>query len=89
MSVDEVVVILRQLLEEAMLISAPVLIAAALISFLLSLAQTLTSLQEQTFTAVPRLLLVGTLILIGLPWFTRRLVEYTILMFSDLHRYLG
>ncbi|GGH14761.1 flagellar biosynthetic protein FliQ [Silvibacterium dinghuense] len=89
MTTDLVVNILRHMLEQAMLISAPVLIAAALISFLLSLAQTLTSLQEQTFTTVPRLLLVGTLILIGLPWFARRMVEYTVHMFTDLHRYLG
>jgi len=66
-----------------------VLIAASLTSFALSLVQTLTSLQEQTLTTVPRLLIVVTLILVGLPWFARRLVGYTILLFTDLHRYLG
>lgn len=89
MNTDAVITILRQLLTEAMLVSAPVLLAAALISFLLSLVQTLTSLQEQTFTTVPRLLLVGVLLLAGLPWFARHLVDYTVGMFSDLHRYLG
>jgi flagellar biosynthetic protein FliQ len=86
---DQVVEIIRQLLREAMLISAPILLAASLTSFALSLVQTLTSLQEQTLTTVPRLFIVIALILIGLPWFARRLVGYTIALFTDLHRYLG
>jgi len=89
MGTDQAVELMRHLLREALLVSAPVLIAASLTSFALSLVQTLTSLQEQTLTTVPRLLIVVTLILVGLPWFARRLVEYTILLFTDLHRYLG
>jgi flagellar biosynthesis protein FliQ len=86
---DQAVEIMRHLLREAMLISAPVLLAASLTSFALSLVQTLTSLQEQTLTTVPRLLIVVTLILVGLPWFAKRLVWYTVTLFTDLHRYLG
>ncbi len=89
MGPDQVVELMRHLLREALLISAPVLIAASLTSFALSLIQTLTSLQEQTLTTVPRLLIVVSLMLIGLPWFAKRLVGYTILLFTDLHRYLG
>ncbi|MGC1361602.1 MAG: flagellar biosynthetic protein FliQ [Silvibacterium sp.] len=80
---------MRNLLREALLVSAPVLIAASLTSFALSLFQTLTSLQEQTLTAVPRLLIVVTLTMVALPWFARRLVEYTVQLFTDFHRYLG
>jgi flagellar biosynthesis protein FliQ len=86
---DQAVDIMRHLLREALIISAPILIAASLTSFALSLVQTLTSLQEQTLTTVPRLLIVVTLILVGLPWFTQRLVRYTVLLLADFHRYLG
>lgn len=89
MGTDQAVEIMRHLLREALIVSAPVLIAASLTSFALSLLQTLTSLQEQTLTTVPRLLIVVSLILAGLPWFARRLVWYTVLLFTDLHRYLG
>jgi flagellar biosynthetic protein FliQ len=86
---DQAVEIMRHLLREALIISAPILLAASLTSFALSLVQTLTSLQEQTLTTVPRLLIVVSLILVGLPWFAKRLVWYTILLFSNFHRYLG
>jgi flagellar biosynthetic protein FliQ len=89
MGPDQAVEITRQLLREAIVISAPILLAASLTSFALSLLQTLTSLQEQTLTTVPRLLIVVALILVGLPWFARRLVGYTIFLFTDFHRYLG
>lgn len=89
MGTDAVVELMRHLLREALLVSAPILIAASLTSFLLSFVQTLTSLQEQTLTTVPRLLIVVTIILILLPWLARQLVGYTILLFQNFHRYLG
>ena len=89
MGVDQTVDIMRHLLREALLVSAPILIAASVTSFALSLLQTLTSLQEQTLTTVPRLLIVATLILIALPWLAKRLVGYTVLLLNDFHRYLG
>ncbi len=79
----------RRLLIEAMVLSAPVLAAACLVSVALSLLQTLTSVQEQTLTVVPRLVLVFVVAVVAMPWFVRRLVTYTILLWSDFHRYLG
>lgn len=79
----------RNLLIEAMMLSAPVLLAACLISVLLSLLQTLTSVQEQTLTVVPRLFVVFVMTVATMPWLVRRLVTYTVALWSDFHRYLG
>ena len=89
MGTDQVAELMRQLLREAMILGGPVLVAASLTSFLLSLAQTLTSLQEQTLTTVPRLLIVVALMLAGMPWFLGRLATYTLRLFADFHRFLG
>ena len=89
MSTDQVAELMRMLLREAMILGGPVLLAASLTSFLLSLAQTLTSLQDQTLTTVPRLVIVVALMLVGMPWFLQRLVTYTVRLLSDFHRYLG
>jgi flagellar biosynthesis protein FliQ len=85
---DQVAEILRQLLREALLVAAPILIAAALLSFLLSLVQTLTSLQEQSLTAVPRLFAVVAILAVGMPWFLHRIGSYTLLLYTDLGRFL-
>ena len=89
MTPDLVAELLRQLMKEAMILAAPILIAAALLSFLLSLVQTLTSLQEQSLTSVPRLAAVALILLAGMPWFLSRMADYTRLLIGDFHRYLG
>jgi flagellar biosynthetic protein FliQ len=86
---DQVAELMRQLLKEALIISTPILLLAAVTSFALSLFQTLTSLQDQTLSTVPRLLIVAAVLLVGLPWFLRRLIFYTVTLYSDLHRYIG
>lgn len=89
MTPDMVAELLRQLMKEALILSAPLLLAAALLSFALSLVQTLTSLQEQSLTSVPRLGAIAMILLAGMPWFLGRLADYTRLLLSDFHRYLG
>jgi flagellar biosynthetic protein FliQ len=66
-----------------------VLIATVVLSFALSLIQTLTSLQEQSLTSVPRLAAIAAILLAGMPWFLGRMAAYTRLLLVDLHRYLG
>jgi flagellar biosynthetic protein FliQ len=89
MNPDMVAELLRQLMRESMLLAAPILVAAVVISFALSLVQTLTSLQDQSLTSVPRLLAVALILLAGMPWFLGRMADYTRVLLVDLHRYLG
>jgi len=89
MTPDMVSELLRQLMKESMILAGPLLIAAALLSFLLSLVQTLTSLQEQSLTTVPRLAVICMILLVGMPWFLGRMAAYTVLLMSDFHRFLG
>ena len=89
MGPDQTVEMMRKVMMEAMLLSAPLLIAACLVSLVVSLLQTLTSVQEQTLTIVPRLLVVFVVTMATLPWMVHRLVSFTIRMFTDFHRYLG
>jgi flagellar biosynthetic protein FliQ len=89
MTPDLVAELLRQLMKEAMILAAPLLIATAALSFVLSLFQTLTSLQEQSLTSVPRLAAVAMILLVGMPWFLNRMAAYTVRLLVDLHRYIG
>ena len=89
MTPDMVAELMRQLMREAMIVAAPLLIAAMALSFVLSLVQTLTSMQDQSLTTVPRLFAVSLMLLVGMPWFLERLATYTRLLLVDLHRYLG
>jgi flagellar biosynthetic protein FliQ len=89
MGPDEVSELMRHLLREALILGAPLLLAACATSFLISLLQTLTSLQDQTLSTVPRLLVVAGLLMASLPWYLERLTRYTLSLFADFHRFLG
>ena len=89
MGADQAVEIMRKVMLEALLLSAPLLVGAALISLIVSLLQTLTSVQEQTLTAVPRLLVVFGLAMLTMPWTVHRLISFTLHLWTGFHRYLG
>lgn len=89
MGTDQAVELVRNMLRETLIVSTPLLVAASITSFVLSFLQTLTSLQDQTLTTVPRLLIVFAVALVALPWFAQRLVTYTVVLLTNFHRYLG
>ena len=89
MGTDMAVTLGRHLLIEALLLCGPMLVAACVVSLVMSLIQTLTGVQEQTLTAVPRLVVVFLLVVVLMPWLAHRTGVYTIGLWTDLHRYLG
>ncbi|HWZ12176.1 MAG TPA: flagellar biosynthetic protein FliQ [Acidobacteriaceae bacterium] len=87
MGPDQVTEILRMLLRETVIMSAPILLLATAVSLIVSLGQTLTSLQDQTLSTVPRLAVVGIALLVGMPWLVRRSIYFYVSLLGDLHRY--
>ena len=71
----------------ALLICAPALIVGMLIGLLVSFFQTVTSLQEQTLTIVPKMLGVLATIVLLMPWILGTLREYTTSLFANLAAY--
>jgi flagellar biosynthetic protein FliQ len=61
----------------AMLVAAPLLLVALLVGLVVSILQTMTQIQEQTLSFVPKLVAVGATLLVALPWMLQLLVEYT------------
>lgn len=89
MTPDMVSELMRQMMKEAMILTSPVLIAAVGLGFVLTLLQTLTNLQDQSLTSVPRLFAVALIVLAGMPWFLGRLTAYAEHVIGDLQRFIG
>jgi flagellar biosynthesis protein FliQ len=88
MGPDQMVGIMRQTLEAALWMGAPLLIVATLVGLLINVAQVLTSLQETTVSTVPRLFAVAAATLLLMPWMVRRLDAFTLQVFSDFRPFL-
>jgi flagellar biosynthetic protein FliQ len=66
------------------MLAAPMLIVALIVGLLVSIFQTVTQIQEQTLSFVPKLLAVGVTFLVALPWMLQLLVEYTAQLFRSM-----
>ena len=88
MNTEQVVALARGSLEIALWLGAPLLLVATIVSLLINVMQTLTSLQDATISTVPRLAAVAVASLLFLPWMLRKLMFYTIGLWSDLHPFL-
>ena len=81
MSAGQVVEIGRDLLYTALLLALPALAASLLIGLLISILQTVTSIQEQTLSFVPRLIVVGLVLILTLPFALQVATHFTMRMF--------
>jgi flagellar biosynthetic protein FliQ len=85
MGTDQVITLGRGMLIEVAMLIAPLLLITVTVSFLISIVQVLTSLQDQTLAAVPRLLATGAALFALMPWMWRHLELYTLRLLSDFH----
>lgn len=87
MTPEMTIQIFRHTLMETFWLSLPLLGIGFVVGIAVSLLQVLTSIQDTSFGAVPRLaaFLVGVLLM--LPWMTAHLIAYTTTLFGDFGRY--
>ena len=88
MGVDEVVLLGRLMLQEVAILIAPILLSAVIVSLAVNIVQVLTSLQDQTLSHVPRLLVTGAALFFTMPCMWRHLAHYTINLLTDFHSVL-
>jgi flagellar biosynthetic protein FliQ len=71
----------------ALMICAPALLIGMAVGLVVSFFQTVTSLQEQTLSIVPKMLAVLATIVLLMPWILGTLRDYTAALFQNLAAY--
>lgn len=80
--------LMQNALSTLMWIAAPMMIAAIVVGVVVSLIQTLTSIQDQTFSFAPRVIAIFAIFLISFPWILRVLITFTAALFGDFTPYI-
>jgi flagellar biosynthesis protein FliQ len=78
---------IQQALLTTLWMAVPLLGVLFVVGILVSLLQILTSIQDPSFGAVPRLAAFFLAFFIALPWLVMRLVTYTEHLFGNLDKY--
>lgn len=88
MSDAQVMELMQRAIETLMWITAPMLAVAVVVGVAVSLVQTLTSIQDQTFSFAPRVVAIFVVFLVSFPWALRVLVTFTAALFGDFTPYI-
>ena len=76
MSNEAALELVRTALLITLKIAGPILIAGLVVGLIVSIVQSVTSIQDQTLSFVPKIavMLIATILLV--PWVAQRLIEY-------------
>ena len=79
----------RDALYTIIMCAAPLLIISLVVGLIISIFQTVTSIQEQTLTFVPKIIAVFVGMMIFGSWILTNLTEFIDRLWSDFSIYLG
>lgn len=88
MTIDAVVEIANKALYLIIKVSLPVLLVSLCVGLVISIFQTVTSIQEQTLTFVPKIISVFVALMILGHWMMNSMVEFTTELWSSFSLYI-
>ena len=71
-----------------LLLSAPMLLAGLLVGLLVSIFQSVTSINEMTLAFIPKMLAVAVALIFFFPWMMQTLVAFTEQMFMGMNQFI-
>jgi len=87
MTTSAVVDLMRGAFLTTFWLSLPVLAVGFTVGIVMSLIQILTSIQDSSFSAVPRLSAFLCVLILSMPWMLGKLISYTTGLLGDLGRF--
>lgn len=76
------VLLIRETLIIVLKIAAPILGAGICIGLLISIIQSVTSIQDQTLTFVPKIFVMVIVAAILMPWIANQLADYAVFLLT-------
>lgn len=77
MNPDVVLELLKETLFQAFLLAGPLLLLTLVVGVLISIFQTVTSVQEMTLSFVPKVVVVSLALILGGPWMLHQITFFT------------
>ncbi|MFN3191433.1 MAG: flagellar biosynthetic protein FliQ [Aureliella sp.] len=84
MELVDVVALGREFFSMALLLTAPVVVVSLVVGLVISIGQTVTSIQEQTLAFAPRIVAVVALLIWLANWYLTTLQSYTVQVMSQM-----
>jgi len=72
-----------------LIVAGPTLLVALVVGLVVSIFQAVTQIHEMTLTFIPKILSVGIVLSLLLPWTIRRMIEFTTRLMSSIPTVIG
>ena len=89
MTEGQVLDIIRDSIQTLLMVALPLLLVSLVIGLSISIFQTVTSIQEQTLTFIPKIVGVFMALMIFGPWMLSVLTDYISNLWANFSIYLG
>ena len=89
MTEGQVLDVAKEAIYTIIICSAPMLIISLVVGLIVGIFQTVTSIQEQTLTFVPKIIAVFVGLMIFGSWILTNLTEFVTTLWSNFSMYLG
>ncbi|MCS7150208.1 MAG: flagellar biosynthesis protein FliQ [Caldimicrobium sp.] len=84
MTDSAVITLAKEAIKLSLFLSAPLLITALVVGLAISIFQAVTQIQEMTLTFVPKILAMVLVLFLTMPWFLKKLTEFTENIFLNI-----
>ena len=88
MGIEEVTAVSSVALYLVIKVAAPILLVSLVVGLIISIFQTVTSIQEQTLTFVPKIIAVFFALIVLGHWMLNEMTQFMIRLWSDFPLYI-
>jgi flagellar biosynthetic protein FliQ len=79
---EELIEVFKDAIMTGMKVAAPILIVSILVGLIISIIQAATSINEQTMTFVPKLIVIGLILIISGGWMLQQMMDLVMRIFE-------
>ncbi len=74
----------REAIKTTAMLAAPLLMSSLVVGLVVSIVQALTQINEATLSFIPKLIILGVVLLLGGPWMLDTMTNYTTNLFENI-----
>ncbi len=84
MSEELILKLAQDTLKTTALLSGPLLMSALVVGLVVSVFQAVTQINEATLTFIPKMIVVGIVLVVAAPWMMDIMNQFTVQLFENL-----
>ncbi len=88
MGEDLIISLGQETIKTTAMLAAPMLGAALIVGLIVSVLQAITQINEATLTFIPKIIIIGIVIIIAGPWMIDTMTRFTVGLFENLPNYV-